>query len=233
MLMWATILFLRSKFKMANKYDFSGWATKNDLLCADGRVIRRDAFKDNDGQTVPLVYQHQHSDPASILGHALLENRDDGVYAYCSFNDTPNAQLVKSAVQHGDVVSLSIYANRLVQEGKDVLHGLIREVSIVLAGANPGAYIDNPILVHGEGTADESYEDLLDEAVLIEAAAAVSLEIAHRAVEPDRLRQVEPDAAFLQRVQHLVRPRVRCAIFHHRVFQQVAVFPHSDPEPEH
>lgn len=151
---------------MANKYDFSGWATKNDLLCADGRVIRRDAFKDNDGQTVPLVYQHQHSDPASILGHALLENRNDGVYAYCSFNDTPNAQLVKSAVQHGDVVSLSIYANRLVQEGKDVLHGLIREVSIVLAGANPGAYIDNPILVHGEGTADESYEDLLDEAVV-------------------------------------------------------------------
>ena len=151
---------------MANKYDFSGWATKNDLLCADGRVIRRDAFKDNDGQTVPLVYQHQHSDPASILGHALLENRNDGVYAYCSFNDTPNAQLVKSAVQHGDVVSLSIYANRLVQEGKDVLHGLIREVSIVLAGANPGAYIDNPILVHGEGTPDESYEDLLDEAVV-------------------------------------------------------------------
>ena len=151
---------------MANKYDFSGWATKNDLLCADGRVIRRDAFKDNDGQTVPLVYQHQHNDPASILGHALLENRDDGVYAYCSFNDTPNAKLVKSAVEHGDVVSLSIYANRLVQNGKDVLHGLIREVSIVLAGANPGAYIDNPILVHGEGTPDESYEDLLDEAVV-------------------------------------------------------------------
>lgn len=151
---------------MAKKYDFSGWATKNDLLCADGRIIRRDAFKDNDGQTVPLVYQHQHNDPMGILGHALLENRADGVYAYCSFNDTPTAQHVKSAVQHGDVVSLSIYANKLVQNGKDVLHGLIREVSIVLAGANPGAYIDNPILVHGEGTADESYEDVLDEAVV-------------------------------------------------------------------
>lgn len=175
---------------MANKYDFSGWATKNDLLCADGRVIRRDAFKDNDGQTVPLVYQHQHSDPASILGHALLENRDDGVYAYCSFNDTPNAQLVKSAVQHGDVVSLSIYANRLVQEGKDVLHGLIREVSIVLAGANPGAYIDNPILVHGEGTADESYEDLLDEAVVY---TGEPIELFH-ADKEDEEEEKKPDA---------------------------------------
>ena len=151
---------------MAKKYDFGGWATKNDLLCADGRVIRRDAFKDNDGQTVPLVYQHQHNDPTGILGHALLENRSDGVYAYCSFNDTPNAQHVKTAVEHGDVVSLSIYANKLVQKGKDVLHGMIREVSIVLAGANPGAFIDNPILVHGEGTVDESYEDILDEAAI-------------------------------------------------------------------
>ena len=151
---------------MAKKYDFGGWATKNDLLCADGRVIRRDAFKDNDGQTVPLVYQHQHNDPTGILGHALLENRADGVYAYCSFNDTPNAQHVKTAVEHGDVVSLSIYANKLVQKGKDVLHGMIREVSIVLAGANPGAFIDNPILVHGEGTAEESYEDILDEAAI-------------------------------------------------------------------
>ena len=176
---------------MANKYDFSGWATKNDLLCADGRVIRRDAFKDNDGQTVPLVYQHQHSDPASILGHALLENRDDGVYAYCSFNDTPNAQLVKSAVQHGDVVSLSIYANRLVQEGKDVLHGLIREVSIVLAGANPGAYIDNPILVHGEGTPDESYEDLLDEAVVY---TGEPIELFHADKDDEEEEKKEPVA---------------------------------------
>jgi len=151
---------------MANRFDFSGWATKNDLRCADGRIIRRNAFKDNDGQTVPLVYQHQHTDPMNILGHALLENRNEGVYAYCSFNNTENAQHVKEAVQHGDVVSLSIYANKLDQKGSEVLHGVIREVSIVLAGANPGAYIDNPILVHGEGTENETYEDDLTEAVI-------------------------------------------------------------------
>jgi hypothetical protein len=151
---------------MAQKFDFGGWATKNDLLCADGRIIRRNAFKENDGQTVPLVYQHNHNDPTGILGHALLENREDGVYAYCSFNNTMNGQHVKEAVEHGDVVSLSIYANKLVQKGQDVLHGLIREVSVVLAGANPGAYIDNPILVHGEGTTDECYEDVLDEAMI-------------------------------------------------------------------
>ena len=151
---------------MSRKFDFSGWATKNDLRCADGRIIRRDAFKDNDGQTVPLVYQHQHTDPMNILGHALLENRDEGVYAYCSFNNTESAQHVKEAVQHGDVVSLSIYANKLDQQGNNVLHGQIREVSIVLAGANPGAYIDNPILVHGEGTENETYEDDYTEAII-------------------------------------------------------------------
>ena len=151
---------------MSKKFDFSGWATKNDLRCADGRIIRRDAFKDNDGQTVPLVYQHQHTDPMNILGHALLENRDEGVYAYCSFNNTESAQHVREAVQHGDVVSLSIYANKLDQQGSNVLHGIIREVSIVLAGANPGAYIDNPILVHGEGTENETYEDDYTEAII-------------------------------------------------------------------
>ena len=151
---------------MSRKFDFSGWATKNDLRCADGRIIRRDAFKDNDGQTVPLVYQHQHTDPMNILGHALLENRDEGVYAYCSFNNTESAQHVKEAVQHGDVVSLSVYANKLDQQGNNVLHGQIREVSIVLAGANPGAYIDNPILVHGEGTENETYEDDYTEAII-------------------------------------------------------------------
>lgn len=151
---------------MGKKFDFGGWATKNDLLCSDGRVIRRDAFKECDGQTVPLVYQHDHTDPTNILGHALLENRADGVYAYCSFNNNDSAQAAKEAVRHGDVVSLSIYANKLVQKGKDVLHGAIREVSVVLAGANPGAYIDNPILVHGEGTDNESYEDVLTEAVI-------------------------------------------------------------------
>lgn len=132
------------KFKMP-KYDFSGWATRNDLLCLDGRTIRKNAFKHNDGQTVPLVWNHQHSDPDNILGHALLKNRDDGVYAYCSFNNTESGKAAKELVEHGDVRSLSIYANQLKQSGSDVLHGMIREVSLVLSGANPGAFIDSVI----------------------------------------------------------------------------------------
>ena len=133
------------------KYDFSGWATRNDLLCADGRTIRKDAFKHNDGQTVPLVWNHNHNDPDNILGHALLENRDEGVYAYCTFNESESGKAAKEAVRHGDVKSLSIYANKLKQTGGDVLHGMIREVSIVMAGANPGAFIDS-VMVHGEDT---------------------------------------------------------------------------------
>ena len=133
------------------KYDFSGWATRNDLLCADGRTIRKDAFKHNDGQTVPLVWNHNHNDPDNILGHALLENRDEGVYAYCAFNESESGLAAKEAVRHGDVKSLSIYANKLKQSGNDVLHGMIREVSIVMAGANPGAFIDS-VMLHGEDT---------------------------------------------------------------------------------
>ena len=133
------------------KYHFSGWATRNDLLCADGRTIRKDAFKANDGQTVPLVWNHGHNDPDNILGHALLENRDEGVYAYCTFNESDSGKAAKEAVRHGDVKSLSIYANKLKQAGNDVLHGLIREVSIVMAGANPGAFIDT-VMLHGEDT---------------------------------------------------------------------------------
>lgn len=129
--------------------DFSGYATRNDLLCADGRIIRKDAFKANDGQEVPLLYGHCHNDPDRILGHALLENREDGVYAYCTFNESESAQAAKEAVRHGDVKSLSIYANKLKQSGGDVLHGMIREVSIVMAGANPGAFIDS-VMIHGE-----------------------------------------------------------------------------------
>lgn len=132
-------------------YDFSGWATRNDLLCADGRIIRKDAFKNNDGQTVPLVWNHNHNDPDNILGHALLENRNEGVYAYCAFNESESGRAAKEAVRHGDVKSLSIYANKLKQSGNDVLHGMIREVSIVMAGANPGAFIDS-VMVHGEDT---------------------------------------------------------------------------------
>lgn len=133
------------------RYDFSGYATRNDLLCADGRTIRKDAFKHNDGQTVPLVWNHGHNDPDNILGHALLENRDEGVYAYCTFNESDSGKAAKEAVRHGDVKSLSIYANKLKQSGKDVLHGMIREVSIVMAGANPGAFIDS-VMLHGEDT---------------------------------------------------------------------------------
>lgn len=129
-------------------YDFSGWATRNDLVCTDGRTIRKDAFKNQDGQIVPLVWNHNHSDPTNILGHARLENREEGVYAYCSFNDTESGQNAKRLVQHGDVRSLSIMANQLKQSGQNVLHGTIRELSLVLAGANPGAFIDS-VMAHG------------------------------------------------------------------------------------
>ena len=138
------------------KFDFGGWATKNDLLCADGRTIRKNAFKDDDGRTVPLVWQHNHEDPTRVIGHALLENRDEGVYAYGTFNDTDIAQHVKELVRHNDVCSLSIYANKLKQSGGDVLHGVIREVSVVLAGANPGAMIEFPIMEHGEESETEA-----------------------------------------------------------------------------
>ena len=140
---------------MGNKYDFSGWATKNGLKCSDGRTIVKDAFKHNDGQTVPLVWNHRHDDPLNILGHAKLENRESGVYAYCKFNDTPAGQNAKQLVIHGDVSALSIYANQLKQDGGSVLHGCIREVSLVLAGANPGAFIDS-VLAHGENSDDEA-----------------------------------------------------------------------------
>lgn len=136
------------------KYDFSGWATRNDLQCADGRIIKRDAFRHNDGKTVPLIWDHKRVGPENVLGHALLENREEGVYAYCSFNDTESGKNAKKIVQHGDVRSLSIFANQLKQSGPNVLHGAIRELSLVLAGANPGAFIDS-VMEHGD--VDESY----------------------------------------------------------------------------
>ena len=138
------------------KYDFSGWATRNDLVCADGRTIRHNAFEDCDGKTVPLVWNHQHDEPGNILGHALLENRKDGVYAYCTFNETDAGKAAKMLVQHGDIASLSIYANGLKQTpSKDVTYGVIREVSLVVAGANPGAFIDFVDMAHGEGGEQE------------------------------------------------------------------------------
>ena len=130
-------------------YDFSGWATRNNIQCTDGRTIMKDAFKENDGQKVPLVWNHQHDDPSEVLGHAILENRDDGVYAYCKFNDTESGQQAKALVKNGDVDKLSIYANKLKSQMNNVIHGCIREVSLVLAGANPGAYIDS-VVIHGE-----------------------------------------------------------------------------------
>ena len=140
---------------MNKDYDFSGWATKNNLLCSDGRTILKDAFKNDDGVTVPLVWNHQHNDPSNILGHALLENRDEGVYAYCKFNDSEPGKNAKLLVEHGDVSALSIYANQLKQQGGNVLHGAIREVSLVLAGANPGAFIDS-VISHSEDVDDEA-----------------------------------------------------------------------------
>ena len=137
------------------KFDFSGWATKNDLKCSDGRIIRHNAFKSNDGKIVPLCWNHIHNDPEYILGHALLENREEGVIAHCSLNDSPKAESVKYAIKHGDVASLSIYANQLKQNGSDVIHGLIREVSVVLAGANPGAMIENIYLAHSDEVLDD------------------------------------------------------------------------------
>lgn len=139
---------------MKTDYDFSGWATRNNIKCSDGRTILKDAFKQNDGQKVPLVWNHQHNDPSEVLGHALLENRDDGVYAYCKFNDTESGQTAKSLVTNGDVDKLSIYANKLKTQMNNVMHGCIREVSLVLAGANPGAYIDS-VIVHGDGAEEE------------------------------------------------------------------------------
>lgn len=137
------------------KYDFAGWATKNNIRCSDGRTIVKDAFKDNDGQTVPLVWNHQHNDPGNVIGHALLENRNEGVYAYCSFNNTESGDIAKVLVQHGDITALSIYANQLKQNGGNVIHGEIREVSLVHAGANPGAYIES-VMSHGEESNEEA-----------------------------------------------------------------------------
>lgn len=153
------------------EYDFSGWATRNNIECSDGRTIMRDAFKDNDGQKVPLVWNHQHNSPDEVLGHALLENREDGVYAYCKFNDTESGKTAKSLVVNGDVDKLSIYANRLKSLKNQVVHGCIREVSLVLAGANPGAYIDS-VVVHGEGADTE-------EEVVIYTDEQISIDINH------------------------------------------------------
>lgn len=160
-------------------YDFSGWATRNDLKCADGRIIRDGAFKECDGRVVPLVWQHQHDSPENVLGHALLEYRPgEGMYAYGKFNDTPDGIRSKSLVEHGDISNLSIYANGLKQHGADVTHGVIREVSLVLAGANPGAMIENIFLAHGAEGEDEEGVIYTDEPISLDPA---DLELRHAA----------------------------------------------------
>lgn len=166
---------------METSFDFCGWATRNDLKCSDGRVIRRDAFKHNDGQKVPLVWNHQHNSQDEVLGHAILENREEGVYAYCSFNDSDSGKTAKILVQHGDIDALSIYANQLQQQGPNVMHGNIREVSLVLAGANPGAFIES-VLKHDE----ESDEECI-------IYTGENLELAHADAEPEKKEDEKMD----------------------------------------
>ena len=172
-------------------YDFSGWATRNNLLCGDGRTIRKNAFIDCDGKTVPLVWNHNHDETNNVLGHALLENREEGVYAYCSFNDTESGRTAKKLVQHGDVKSLSIYANKLKQIGSDVVHGTIRELSLVLAGANPGAFIDT-VLSHGED-GEESIIAGWDENIMLYHSADKEEEKKEEEIVTDKEKKTEKD----------------------------------------
>lgn len=157
---------------MEEKFDFSGYATKNDLKCADGRTIRKNAFADCDGAKVPLVWNHKHGTPGDVLGHAILENREDGVYTYGTFNDSESGKTAKELVRHGDITALSIYANQLVQKGGDVLHGMIREVSLCLSGANPGARIENLSFEHDYNEDSDDFEALLFNGENIELAHA-------------------------------------------------------------
>ena len=174
------------------EYDFSGWATKHNIKCSDGRTILKGAFKDNDGQKVPLVWNHQHNDPNEVLGHAILEHRDEGVYAWCKFNETQSGQTARSLVINGDIDQLSIYANKLKSNNNMVEHGCIREVSLVLAGANPGAYIES-VVMHGEGADAE-------EEVVIYTDENISVDIEHSDSEGgekvDNVNEKTPEEIF-------------------------------------
>lgn len=180
------------------QYDFCGWATKNDLQCSDGRIIRRDAFKHNDGETVPLVWNHGHTDISNVLGHAVLSNREDGVYAYGYFNDTKSGQDAKKALQHGDIHSLSIYANRLKERDNEVLSGQIKELSLVLAGANPGAFVDFVVehSADGDGSAIEAgyYEPL--------EGIAIEQPIENNKVDAEQLMHSEGDDLMYEELMH-------------------------------
>lgn len=184
-------------------YDFCGWATRNDIQCSDGRIIRRDAFKHNDGQKVPMVWNHEHNDPNAVLGHATLENRPEGVYAYCKFNDTESGKNAKLLVQHGDVNALSIYANQLKQTGPNVMHGNIRELSLVLAGANPGASIQS-VIMHGEES-DEEAVIFTDEFISLKHSGVPSEE----EPQPEQPKQPEPQEVQMegQELQHADAPQ--------------------------
>lgn len=169
-------------------YDFAGWASRNDLLCQDGRVIRRNAFAAQDGQTVPLVYNHQHNDPTKVLGHAILENREEGVYTYGYLNDTAAGENARKQIRHGDLTSLSIWANNLTQQGRDVVHGVIRDVSLVLAGANPGAHIES-VIAHGMPFDDGEDEAIIytGDDILVESEIEVpGADIQHSAEPPKK-----------------------------------------------
>ena len=181
---------------MGKPYDFSGWATKANLLCSDGRTIMKDAFKDCDGITVPLMWNHKYEGPNNVLGHALLKNMDEGVYAYASFNDSETAQAARKAVEHRDICALSIFANNLKQRGNDVVHGMIREVSLVIAGANPGAFIDN-VLTHGEISDDSAciYHGMGIESVSFEPGELEDEPAAEQTEDPnpDEIQHAESD----------------------------------------
>ena len=170
------------------KYDFAGWATRANLKCSDGRTIMPNAFSDNDGHTVPLVWNHRHDDPFNVLGHALLENKEEGVYAYCTFNDTEQGRNAKTLVEHGDIESLSIFANRLQQKGGNVYHGDIKEVSLVLAGANPGAHIESVLRHNDDGASYESEDE-------IDVYTGELIELAHAEETKDETASEEKEMA--------------------------------------
>ena len=206
------------------QYDFSGWATRANLKCSDGRTIMKDAFKDNDGQTVPLVWNHQHDTPLNVLGHALLENREEGVYAYCSFNNSESGQAAKEAVVNGDVEALSIHANRLKQDKGNVLHGCIREVSIVLAGANPGARIDY-ILCHSDDS-----EANADEAYIFEDDGEIVLHAEQEEVEETKVEEAQETKETVEEVKEAVEEK---ETVEHSETEESEDFKHSETkEPE-
>ena len=211
-------------------YDFSGWATRNDLKCSDGRTIRKDAFKHNDGQTVPLVWNHDHNDPMNVLGHALLENRDEGVYAYCSFNNTAAGNNARQLVQHGDVTALSIYANQLKQYGTDVVHGAIREVSLVLAGANPGAFID-AVLEHGEISEDSAiiYNDV-DELYIEHTTMGGDENEPAKEAEPEKVEEPKEEPVQKPKKQTKAKEQPKEEAVKHADEEESEVIEHAEKE---